>query len=176
MLPLSILALPVSAQDHVWGPINAAVTLVQYGDYQCPRCGLVYPLMLNLLDRLGDRLCFVFRHFPRAELYPHAQHAAEAAEAAASQGRFWPMHDCLYTRQQALGNGYLVEYAAELGLNVRQFLREVTGDRHVERVQADIASGRASGVVDTPTFFINGQRYRGAHTQGALWEALSSPG
>ncbi|MFQ4138499.1 DsbA family protein [Nodosilinea sp. PGN35] len=173
MHPVSELTQPVSPQDHLWGPPTAQITLVQYGGYQCPNCGSAYPLLLNLLENLGDRLCFVFRHFPRSEVYPHAQHAAEAAEAAASQGKFWPMHDQLYTRQHALGNGYLVEYAANLGLDVRQFLREVTGDRFVSRIQADIASGRASGVIDTPTFFINGQRYHGAPTQSALLAALS---
>ena len=170
----STLMSPVSAQDHCWGPTTAALTLVQYGDYQCPHCGALYPLLMELLGDMGDRLCFVFRHFPRRPVHPHAQHAAEAAEAAASQGKFWPMHHHLYTHQHALGNGYLVEYAVELGLDVTQFLQEVTGDRFVSRVQADIASGRASGVVDTPTFFINGRRYGGAHTPTALRHALST--
>ncbi|PSN07413.1 disulfide bond formation protein DsbA [filamentous cyanobacterium CCT1] len=174
MHPVSTLMSPVSAQDHCLGATTAAFTLVQYGDYQCPNCGSAYPLLMALLEDLGDRLCFVFRHFPRRHLHPHAQHAAEAAEAAASQGKFWPMHHHLYAHQHALGNGYLVEYAAELELDVTQFLREVTSDRYVSRVQADIASGRASGVVDTPTFFINGQRYGGAHTLVALRHALSS--
>jgi protein-disulfide isomerase len=127
---------------------------------------------MTLLDRMGDQICLVFRHFPQRDVHPHAQHAAEAAEAAANQGKFWPMHHHLYARQQALGNGYLVEYAVDLGLDIPQFLREVTGDRFVSRVQADIDSGRASGVVDTPTFFINGRRYTGTPT--ALGEVLSS--
>ncbi len=173
MLPVSTLVSPVSPQDHCWGSPVAALTLVQYGDYQCPKCGSAHLLLMELLEDMGDQICLVFRHFPRSEVHPHAQHAAEAAEAAASQGKFWPMHRHLYARQQALGNGYLVEYAAVLGLDVAQFLQEVTGDRHVSRVQADIASGRASGVVDTPTFFINGRRYTGTYTQSALWEALS---
>ncbi len=174
VLPVSTLMSPVSLQDHCWGLPTAALTLVQYGDYQCPNCGSAYPLLLELLEDTGDQVCFVFRHFPRNHVHPHAQHAAEAAEAAASQGKFWPMHYHLYACQHALGNGYLVEYAAELGLDVTQFLQEVTGDRFVNRVQADIASGRASGVVDTPTFFINGQRYSGAHTPTALRHALSN--
>jgi protein-disulfide isomerase len=170
---VSILTAPISSRDHLWGPPTARLTLVQYGGYQCPNCGSAYPLLLHLLERLGDQLCFVFRHFPRSDVYPHAQHAAEAAEAAASQGKFWPMHHHLYTHQQALGGGYLVEYAVDLGLDVRQFLQEVTGDRFVSRIQADIASGRASGVVETPAFFINGHRYHGAPTQTALLDALS---
>lgn len=173
VLPVSILTAPVGPGDHLWGPPTAHLTLVQYGGYQCPNCGSAYPLLMNLLERLGDQLCFVFRHFPRSEVYPHAQHAAEAAEAAASQGKFWSMHHRLYTHQHALGSGYLVEYAADLELDVRQFLREVTGDRFVSRIQANIASGRASGVVDTPAFFINGHRYHGAPTQTALLDALS---
>ena len=172
--PVSELTQPISPRDHRWGPPTARLTLVQYGGYQCPTCGAAYPLLLSLLDRLGDQMCFVFRHFPRSEVYPHAQHAAEAAEAAASQGKFWPMHHHLYSHQQALGSGYLVEYAVDLGLDVRQFLREVTGDCFVSRIQDDIASGRASGVVDTPTFFINGHRYSGDHTQTALLDALST--
>ncbi|HSM81907.1 MAG TPA: thioredoxin domain-containing protein [Nodosilinea sp.] len=174
MHPVSTLARPVDLQDHRWGPSTAAVTLVQYGDYQCPNCGAAYPFLTDLLKRMDAQMCYVFRHFPRSEVHPHAQHAAEAVEAAATQGKFWPMHHHLYTRQHALGNGYLVEYAADLGLNVRQFLREVTGDHFVSRIEADIASGRASGVVDTPAFFINGYRYTGAHTQTALWQALSA--
>nr|WP_199289539.1 thioredoxin domain-containing protein [Leptolyngbya sp. FACHB-60] len=165
---------PINSSDHLWGPPTARLTLVQYGGYQCPNCGSAYPLMMNLLERLGDQMCFVFRHFPRSDVYPHAQHAAETAEAAARQGKFWPMHHHLYARQHALGSGYLVEYAVDLGLDVRQFLREVTGDRFVNRIQADIASGRASGVVDTPTFFINGHRYHGDHTHTALLNALAT--
>lgn len=170
---MCILTQPIHRQDHLWGPPNAAVTLVQYGDYQCPHCGAIYPLVLELLEQMGERLCFVFRHFPQSDVHPEAQHAAEAAEAAANQGKFWPMHHRLFTRQHALGNGYLVDYAVDLGLDVPQFLREVTGDHHVSRVEADLASGRASGVVGTPTFFINGQRYRGAVTQSALCEAVA---
>ncbi|MEP0930327.1 MULTISPECIES: thioredoxin domain-containing protein [Cyanophyceae] len=171
---MSILTAPINSSDHLWGPPTARLTLVQYGGYQCPNCGSAYPLMMNLLERLGDQMCFVFRHFPRSDVYPHAQHAAETAEAAARQGKFWPMHHHLYARQHALGSGYLVEYAVDLGLDVRQFLREVTGDRFVNRIQADIASGRASGVVDTPTFFINGHRYHGDHTHTALLNALAT--
>ncbi len=173
--PASTLTAPVSVSDHRWGPPTARFTLVQYGDYQCPNCGTAYPLLMNVLERMSDQLCFVFRHFPCGDVHPDAQHAAEVAEAAANQGKFWPMHHHLFTHQQALGSGYLVEYAVDLGLDIPQFLREVTGDRFVSRIQADIASGRASGVIDTPTFFINGHRYTGAHTQTALWNALSQP-
>lgn len=172
---MCILTLPASPSDHFQGQLTSELTLVQYGDYECPNCGAIYPLLLNLLDQMGDRLCFVFRHFPCRDRHPHAQLAAEAAEAAASQGRFWQMHDCLMTRQQALGNGYLVEYALELGLEVPRFLQEITSDQHVPRVQADVISGLASGVDQTPAFFIDGHRYGGPLTQTALLQALTEP-
>lgn len=174
LLPRSTLTSPINPQDHLWGPPTAALTLVQYGDYQCVHCGSAYPFLKGWLERLDDQMCFVFRHFPRNDRHPHAQHAAEAAEAAANQGQFWPMHHQLLTHQHALGGGYLVEYAVDLGLDITQFLREVTGDRFVSRVQADVDSGRDSGVVSTPTFFINGQRYTGDPTPAALWKALVS--
>ncbi len=170
---MCILSLPVGSRDHCQGPLTSGLTLVQYGDYQCSNCGAMYSLLLHLLDEMGDRLCFVFRHFPCSHVHPQAQLAAEAAEAAANQSRFWQMHDCLMTHQQALGNGYLVEYATDLGLDVPRFLQEITSDQHVPRVQEDIMSGRASGVDQTPTFFINGQRYGGPLTPQGLLQALT---
>lgn len=172
-LPVCILTLPVSPRDHLKGQLTSGLTLVQYGDYQCPNCGAIYPSLLNLLDEMGDRICFVFRHFPRSDLHAQAHIAAEAAEAAASQGRFWQMHHCLMTHQQALGNGYLVEYALELGLDVPQFLQEMTSDQHVPRVQEDVASALASGVEQTPTFFIDGKPYDGLPSREVLLQALA---
>src|SRR5689334_17654267 len=95
---------PVSARDHLWGTVGAPITLVEYGDYECPYCGAAYPTVRELQRVLGDRLCFVFRHFPLAEMHPHAEHAAEAAEAAGAQGKFWEMHDTLYMHQDALAD------------------------------------------------------------------------
>src|SRR6476646_7201477 len=113
----SLLTLPVSERDHIQGPADAPVTLVEYGDYECPHCGRAYPVVKAIQRHFGRRLRFVFRNFPLAEAHPHAAHAAEAAEAAAAQGRFWEMHDSLFEHQQALDDRHLVEYAGALGLD-----------------------------------------------------------
>lgn len=169
---MNTLALPVSQRDHIRGLATAPITLVQYGDYQCPNCATAHLIIQTLQQQLSEQLCFVYRHFPHDDIHPDAQHAAEAAEAANSQGKFWQMHDCLYTNQQALDNGCLVEYAIALGLDINQFLDEVTGDIHVQRIQEDLESGRASGVTALPTFFINGLRYNGRLEQNALLNAI----
>ncbi|MEB3211007.1 MAG: DsbA family protein [Leptolyngbyaceae bacterium] len=168
----SILAVPVSSRDHIRGSTAAPVTLVQYGNYQCLQCGAAYRILKRIAAQFDEQLCFVFRHFPIVRFYPNAHHAAEAAEAAASQGRFWEMHDCLFTHQYALGNGYLVDYAALLNLNIPQFLREITSDMHVSRVRDDIRGGLRSGVQRTPAFFINGIRYQGKLSEESLRQAL----
>src|SRR5690349_15833281 len=116
---------PVGVEDHVRGPQAAPVTLVEYGDYECSRSGQAYHSLENVRQQLGDQLRVVFRHFPMTQVHRHAQHAAEVAEAAGAQDRFWEMHDTLFAHQEALGNGYLVEYADGLGLNMRQFLRDM---------------------------------------------------
>lgn len=157
---------PVSERDHAQGLATAAITLVEYGDYHDPQCAAAQRWIKALQARMGDRLLLVFRHFPASSLFPHA---AEAAEAAGRQGRFWGMYDTLFEHQSALGNGHLVEYARDLGLDMSQFLRDMTGRVSAERVWLDLASGRRSGVQDTPTFFVNGVRQSGS------WkEALAS--
>jgi protein-disulfide isomerase len=156
------LTLPVSDRDHVQGPATAPVTLVEYGDYECPYCGAAYPIVKQLQEDLGDRLRFVFRNFPLTTVHPHAEHAAEAAEAAGAQGKFWEMHDYLYEHQSALMDGDLLAYAAEIGLGAEQFVRDMEGQVHRDRVRADFMSGVRSGVNGTPTFFINGTRFDGA--------------
>jgi protein-disulfide isomerase len=156
-----VLTLPVGEQDHCLGAATAPITLVEYGDYQCPNCAQAHSLIQQLQQQLGEQLRFVYRHFPQPDLHPEAQHAAEAAEAANSQGKFWQMHDCLFANQHALHNGYLVDYATTIGLDVMQFLREMTGDVHVDRIQQNRDSGIASGVIHTPTFFINSVRHDG---------------
>lgn len=156
-----VLTPPVSNRDHCQGAPSSKVTLVKYGDYQCFNCGLLHTVVKTLQQQFSNQLCFVFRHFPLTDIHPHAQHAAEAALAAAKQGKFWQMHDCLFQNQGALGNGYLVEYAVMQGLEVNQFLQDIAHDVHVERIQQDVVSGIKSGVSKTPTFFINGVRYGG---------------
>ncbi|MCC3606818.1 MAG: DsbA family protein [Microcoleus sp. PH2017_29_MFU_D_A] len=155
-----------SARDHRQGSLNARVVLVEYGDYQCPQCGELYVLIETIYGQLNgtfpeeNYLCFVFRQFPQPQLYPQAQKAAAAALAAGAQGQFWQMHDMLFNHQQALGNGYLVEYADRLGLNIPQFLQEMTRQVYVDRINKDIESGLQSGVTTAPALFINGTRYR----------------
>jgi protein-disulfide isomerase len=165
--PQSHLTLPVSDRDRVQGRETANITLVEYGDYECPACAQAYQIIQAIQAQLGDCLRFVFRHFPCQDIHPHALHAAEAAEAAASQGKFWEMHECLLQHYQSLANGSLVEYAIALRLNVNQFLAEMRSDCHVARVQEDYESGVQSGVTQTPTFFINGIRHDGD------WEELT---
>ncbi|MBD2534211.1 DsbA family protein [Nostoc flagelliforme FACHB-838] len=152
------LLVPISEQDHIQGLVSASVTLVQYGDYQCPTCSETHQLIKAIQQQVND-LCFVFRHFPQPQIHPSAQRAAEAAQAAASQGQFWQMHDILFTHQQALGNGDLVEYANNLGLDIPQFLQDISSQVHIARINQDIESGLHSGVTAAPALFINGIRY-----------------
>jgi len=163
---------PVGASDHVQGPAKAPVTLVEYGDYECPYCGEAYPVVKALQKRLGEQMRFVFRNFPLAEAHPHAEHAAEAAEAAGAQGKFFEMHDLLYENQDALDDEDLVRYAKALDLDVPRFIKEMKAGTHVERVRADFSSGVRSGVNGTPTFFINGVRHDGPFDLRSLLAAI----
>jgi len=164
--------LPMGGRDHVQGPIDAPIALLEYGDYECPYCGDAYPVVKAIQERLGDRLCFAFRHFPLVNSHPHAEHAAEAAEAAGMQGKFWEMHDTLYENQTALDDESLARYAADLGLDAR-LISEVAAGAHAARVREDFQSGARGGVNGTPTFFINGVRYDGALDVDALLTALT---
>ena len=168
----ALLHAPVTERDHAQGPATAAVTLVEYGDYECPHCGRAYPIVKEVQRRLGDDLRFVFRNFPLREIHPHAEHAAEAAEAAATQGLFWEMHDALFERQHALDDHHLIAYALELGADEQQFRRELTSQTHAARVRGDFLTGVRSGVNGTPTFFINGVRYDGPWDVETLTRAL----
>jgi protein-disulfide isomerase len=160
-------------RDHIQGPADAAVTLVEYGDYECPYCGAAYPIVKEVQSRMGEGLRFVFRNFPITTSHPHAEHAAEAAEAAATQGRFWEMHDALYENQRRLGDADLRGYAESLGLDVAQFEKELSEHAHAARVREDFMSGVRSGVNGTPTFFINGVRHDDSYELEALLGALS---
>jgi NhaA family Na+:H+ antiporter len=169
------LARPVDpGWDHLRGSLDAPVTLVEYGDYQCPFCGAAHPQVETVRAAMGDDLAFVFRHFPLAEVHPFAEPAAEAAEAAGAQGRFWEMHDQLFTHQQALSPEYLLLYATTIGLDVDRFATELANRVHAPRVVEHVESGVASGVQGTPTFFINGLHYPGSYEAPALLSALTA--
>jgi protein-disulfide isomerase len=167
------LTVPVDVdRDHIQGPADASVTLLEYGDYECPYCGAAYPIVKEVQDRMGDRLRFVFRNFPITTSHPHAEQAAEAAEAAGSQGRFWEMHDTLYENQRRLGDADLRSYAARLGLDLESFERDVAEHVHAPRVREDFMSGVRSGVNGTPTFYINGVRHDDSYELETLLAAL----
>ena len=167
--------LPQEKRDHIQGPIDAPIALVEYGDYECPYCGEAYPVVKAIQERLGDRLCFAFRNFPLVNSHPHAEHAAEAAEAAGAQGSFWEMHDTLYENQQALEDEDLAQYAKALGLDARRLMNEVLQGAHTARVRDDFRSGARGGVNGTPTFFINGLRYDSAPDFDSMLAALTQP-
>ena len=155
------LVVPVTERDHTLGPAKAAVTLVEYGDFECPHCRRAHPLIQRVLRQMGDALRFVFRHFPLAEAHPHARHAAEMAEAAAAQGKFWEMHDILFENQDALEDKDLLTYAAKVGIDVQRAYKELTAGTYTRKVRDDFRGGVRSGVNGTPTFFINGYRFDG---------------
>jgi protein-disulfide isomerase len=168
------LTLPVGERDHVQGSPNAAVTLVEYGDYECPYCRAAHGSVHKVQHVLGDDLLFAFRHFPLAQIHPHALQAAEAAEAAGAQGKFWEMHDLLFENQPNLGLPYLVSYAEMLGLDTTRFTRELQEGTHETRVRDDFMSGIRSGVNGTPTFFVNGVRHNGGYDAASLLGAISA--
>jgi protein-disulfide isomerase len=165
-------ALVDEQRDHNQGSADAPVTVVQYGDYECPYCGQAYPIIKQIQGRMGDRLRFVFRNFPIPTSHPHAQQAAEAAEAAGAQGKFWEMHDLLYERQRHLTDGDLHAYAAELGIDVGRFDREIADHLYADRVEEDFMSGVRSGVNGTPTFYINGVRHDDSYELDVLLDAV----
>jgi protein-disulfide isomerase len=175
----SSLLVPPSTQDWMQGVLSAKVVLVMYGDYQDSKSAEVYKLIQGIKRELSasfgeDNLCFIFRHFPQAQIHPQAQRAAQAAVVAAVQGHFWSMHDTLFAHQQRLENGYLVEYANDLGLDIPQFLKDLRKQVHVDRIHEDIESGLHSGVTTAPTLFINGIRYTGRWKRTELMTAIVS--
>ena len=156
---MSLLTPPVSDDDHRAGSDDAPVTLVEFGDYECPYCAAAHPMVQEIQRTLGPDLRFVFRNFPLAQIHPHAQRAAEAAEAAGAQDQFWGMHDLLFENQDALEESDLLRYAAALSLDGDRFARELSAGLYTDRVRRDFRSGVKSGVNGTPTFFINGVRH-----------------
>ncbi len=161
----------VNDNDYRSGPDTAPVTLVEYGDFECPDCGRAFPIVEEVRRHMGDRLRFVYRHFP-LEQHPHAEHAAEAAEAAGTQGKFWEMYAYLFQHQQALSDHDLLHAAQELGLDTERFKRDMTDGVYLQDVEDDAASGDQSGVKGTPTFFINNEPYFGPHDLQTLQQVL----
>ena len=173
--PIIELAAPVDPDsDHIRGPVDAPLTLVEYGDFECEFCGRTTGVIEALRERLGDDLRYVFRHLPLPEVHPRAELAAEAAEAAATQGAFWEMHDRLYANQDKLAPDDLIDHAAALGLDVVRIARELGDGEHAKRVRDDVASAQASGAAGTPTLYVNGNRVFGRYDADALAAALTA--
>jgi protein-disulfide isomerase len=166
------LSVAVGKSDHVQGAGDAPVTLLEYGDYQCPFCADMHPMIKAIAKSMGSQMRFVFRHMPLLEMHPYAQHAAEAAEAAAVQGKFWEMHDAIYRQQSELGSDLLHQLAVKLKLDIAQFDADSEARRFRPRVKRDFMSGMRSGVASTPAFFVNGKRYDGALDQASLLSAV----
>ena len=165
---------PVHQWDHIRGPADAPLTLVEYGDYECPDCGHLYGILQDLQQEFSTRLRLVYRHYPLSGIHKHAEMAAEAAEAAGAQGRFWEMHDLLFQHQDALDEKDLLRYAGQLGLDVDRFHRELKQGSNAERVQQDFIAGVQNGVNGTPGLFLNGVRQPGPFDQPALIALLKS--
>jgi protein-disulfide isomerase len=168
------LEIPVTPErDHIEGPVSATLTLVEYGDYQCPFCGAAYPEVKKVQKELGSKLRFVFRNFPLTNMHEHAMNAAETAEAASAQGKFWPMHDFLYEHQATLGDpSAALGYAKKLGLDTQRFEREIAQHMYQKRIKDDFVGGVRSGVNGTPTFYVNGIRHDKDAVAKALVDAL----
>src|SRR3989441_4936899 len=168
------LVVPVDpSRDHIHGDPKALLTLVQYGDYQCPFCGAAYPEVKTVQKELGSNLRFVFRNFPLTNVHEFAMQAAETAETASAQGKFWEMHDFLYEHQKTLGDPQVaLDYARRLGLDIQKFQRDLSQHTFLPRIKEDFEGGVRSGVNGTPTFYVNGIRHDGAPTAEELVSAL----
>jgi protein-disulfide isomerase len=166
------LTVPVNERDHVQGLPTAAVTLLEYGDFQCPYCGAAYAEVKEVQRALGDDLLFAFRHFPLAQIHQFALGAAEAAEAAGAQGKFWEMHDLLFENQRHLAPPDLLRYATTLGLDLDRFTADLEQGTHEPKIREDFMSGVRSGVNGTPTFFINGVRHNGGYDAASLLDGI----
>jgi formate-nitrite transporter family protein len=170
---MSSLTPPVTERDHVLGPADARVTLVEYGDFECPHCGALEPVIEAARTAFGDNLRFVFRHFPLRSSHPHSLPAAKAAEAAGEQGRFWEMFRRLYERQTELGDEDLRRHAQAIGLDLPRFERELTARAHEVRIREDLVSASQSGATGTPSLFINGELYTGSLGRDEVFAALA---
>jgi protein-disulfide isomerase len=166
------LAVPVSERDHILGPPNAPLELVEYGDFECPHCREARGGVKDLQLQLGRQMRFVYRHFPLGTIHPRAERAAEASEVAATRGRFWEMHHLLFEYQHALEDADLVRYASAVGIDPGHFVSELRHAVHALRVREDFMSGVRSGVNGTPTFFVNGVRHDGSYRLESLWQSI----
>ena len=170
------LKLPVGERDHIEGSPDAKVTLLEYGDYQCPYCGEAYPILKQIQKRFGSELRFVFRNFPITESHPMAEFGAELAEASGAQGKFWEMHDYIYEHQSGLlSQNFFFNFAkSTLRLNESRMMREVSSHAYEPRIREDFMSGVRSGVNGTPTFFVDGLRHNGDYQYDTLVEAVET--
>jgi protein-disulfide isomerase len=169
------LKLPVGKKDHVQGSPDAKVTLIEYGDYQCPYCGEAHGIVKRVQEKFGSDLRFVFRNFPLTEVHPRAEFGAEMAESAADQGKFWEMHDFLYEHQSYLSNEeFFLKYAEKLGLDAQRIRKEIATHVHAPRIHEDFIGGVRSGVNGTPTFFINDLRHNGDYQFETLVSAIEN--
>jgi protein-disulfide isomerase len=168
------LAVPVGPDDHVRGPADAKLTVVEYGDYQCPYCGQAYSIVEKLLTTFESSMRLVFRNLPLADVHPHAESAAEFAEAVALQDKFWPMHDVLYKNQRSLGDEALRTYVTDVGADLKKVEEALESGAPRDRVQADLEGAIRSGANGTPTFFVNGLRYDGSWFYDEFAEFLQS--
>lgn len=171
---MSTLKVPVTPRDHILGPANAPVTLVEYGDYECPHCGAAHPIVKLVLERFGKNIRFAFRHFPLSQVHPNAEPAAESAEFAGAHRRFWDMHDAIYENQDRLGLPLLFGLAGALGLSEASLREALVNGSYAEKVKGDFLGGARSGVNGTPSFFINGRRHDGSYAFADLAAAVEA--
>jgi protein-disulfide isomerase len=160
---MSMLKVPVTQRDHIRGPADAPVTLVEYGDYECPHCGMAHPIVKAVQEHFGGLVRFVFRHFPLNQIHPNAEAAAETAEFAGAHGRFWDMHDAIYENQDQLGIPLLLTLVEALGLSELELRDALENGQYAAKVRSDFLGGVRSGVNGTPSFFINGERHDGSY-------------
>jgi protein-disulfide isomerase len=173
MVRMSMLKVPVTPRDHILGPAHAQVTLIEYGDYECPHCAAAHPVVQSVLEHFGDRVRFVFRHFPLSQIHPNAESAAESAEFCGAHGRFWQMHDGIYSNQDQLGIPLLYALANALGLDEAELRKALVNGTYAEKVKSDFLGGVRSGVNGTPSFFINGRRHDGSYAFSDLISAVA---
>lgn len=168
-----MLKIPVTQADHYQGRLDAPVILVEYGDYECPYCGLAYPIIKRIQKHFGDKLCFIFRNFPIVDSHPHAKASAVTAEYAATEGKFWEIHDMLYENQTALELPDLLRYIKNIGLEKTGLEKAFENDHFEEKINTDFMGGIRSGVNGTPSFFINGSLHRNSFEYSVLLDAIN---